>query len=528
MTELCIDRLSATTAAADEPRVRRLLSGVAAHRLDAALAEVEVPPGEWCVRRLDVPLRLDSGRTDHAVEASWARALTAALRDALAGPTADIVHFPGVADALGDLLGGLALGRTDRAWAWAQLGLIRTGDPDFELAPGAAAVAAFRRRPHEAVAALVAAVRSTGVAALHRFLGPAGWTELARLVSSGLGGDAAVAIPMPATMPATRPAPVPTTVRGSLPGGGSGGARGSGSGPGTGVPRHAPAPSGLTASIVARSSLAAAFERARIRPDDVTAWAWAVLTAAESEPALFGRADARRVVAALAHGYGDRAGASGQRVEALENAEARADRPESEARAEGPPGSGAGGAAVSDSAQHPVGAPADRGPVDDRESRPTRWAGLPFFLATAEAAGLPAALLADDALADRPLAWSICHLGRRLVSAIEETDPALFALAGLVAAEPMSPPSPAEAASLDLHADRWSAVTAARLDRTDESPADVAAQVAARVGEIVAVPGWVEIHLDVRDVDLDVRRAGLDLDPGWVPWLGAVVIFSYE
>jgi hypothetical protein len=29
------------------------------------------------------------------------------------------------------------------------------------------------------------------------------------------------------------------------------------------------------------------------------------------------------------------------------------------------------------------------------------------------------------------------------------------------------------------------------------------------------------------EVDLDVRRAGLDLDPGWVPWLGTVVRYVY-
>jgi hypothetical protein len=27
---------------------------------------------------------------------------------------------------------------------------------------------------------------------------------------------------------------------------------------------------------------------------------------------------------------------------------------------------------------------------------------------------------------------------------------------------------------------------------------------------------------------VEVRRAGLDLDPGWIPWLGAVVRFVYE
>jgi hypothetical protein len=36
------------------------------------------------------------------------------------------------------------------------------------------------------------------------------------------------------------------------------------------------------------------------------------------------------------------------------------------------------------------------------------------------------------------------------------------------------------------------------------------------------------VHLSLDDVDLDVRRAGLDGDPGWVWWLGQVVRFVYE
>jgi hypothetical protein len=40
-----------------------------------------------------------------------------------------------------------------------------------------------------------------------------------------------------------------------------------------------------------------------------------------------------------------------------------------------------------------------------------------------------------------------------------------------------------------------------------------------------------ETHLDLdlltQRVDIDIRRAGLDIDPGWVPWLGRVVTFHY-
>jgi hypothetical protein len=58
----------------------------------------------------------------------------------------------------------------------------------------------------------------------------------------------------------------------------------------------------------------------------------------------------------------------------------------------------------------------------------------------------------------------------------------------------------------------------------------------ARLGlhELVRRPGLVRAtrtHLDILfphgHADIRVRRAGLDLDPGWVPWLGSVIQFHY-
>ena len=58
----------------------------------------------------------------------------------------------------------------------------------------------------------------------------------------------------------------------------------------------------------------------------------------------------------------------------------------------------------------------------------------------------------------------------------------------------------------------------------------------ARIGpySLVCRPGrltFTETHIDVMfrldRVDIRVRRAGLDVDPGWVPWLDRVVHFHY-
>jgi hypothetical protein len=109
-------------------------------------------------------------------------------------------------------------------------------------------------------------------------------------------------------------------------------------------------------------------------------------------------------------------------------------------------------------------------------------------------------------------------------------------VAAFAAADPEGPPPwelgpPAgddELAQLKVVARRWAAVTADALGEPDREPLDVVASIARRSGVVDHTPGWLEIHLDIDQVDVAVRRAGLDLDPGWVPWLGAVVRFVYE
>src|SRR5262249_18999539 len=52
--------------------------------------------------------------------------------------------------------------------------------------------------------------------------------------------------------------------------------------------------------------------------------------------------------------------------------------------------------------------------------------------------------------------------------------------------------------------------------------------VCRRPGSISIEPGWIEVHMATRYAEAPIRRAALDLDPGWVAWLGCVVRFVYE
>ncbi len=40
-------------------------------------------------------------------------------------------------------------------------------------------------------------------------------------------------------------------------------------------------------------------------------------------------------------------------------------------------------------------------------------------------------------------------------------------------------------------------------------------------------PTHADVWLAFDQLDLRIRRAGLDIDPGWLPWFGRVVRFHY-
>jgi hypothetical protein len=48
-----------------------------------------------------------------------------------------------------------------------------------------------------------------------------------------------------------------------------------------------------------------------------------------------------------------------------------------------------------------------------------------------------------------------------------------------------------------------------------------------RPGLLASTPTHIEITWPLSTVDLRIRAAALDVDPGWVPWLGRVVTFRY-
>jgi hypothetical protein len=203
---------------------------------------------------------------------------------------------------------------------------------------------------------------------------------------------------------------------------------------------------------------------------------------------------------------------------------------------------------------------------------PTRFAGLLFLLEPLRRLELPGAILDEPALATEPglpavLYGSVCRLLPEAwadPSALALTDEgvpqapptaatpdrlaAIERAAARIAAAAARLPATSHdadladagrhAAALPIVLPPWldrfccgaAAQLAAHLRACLDSDAPLAAlthKVAARPGTILVTRTHIDVTLDLADVDLDVRRAALDVNPGWVPFLGRIISFHY-
>lgn len=87
-------------------------------------------------------------------------------------------------------------------------------------------------------------------------------------------------------------------------------------------------------------------------------------------------------------------------------------------------------------------------------------------------------------------------------------------------------PGPMLSAETDLAA--WVAAWLGAADRWLERHADLDLESCIRrPGAVTLSPTHVTAIFDLADADIRVRRAALDIDPGFVPWLGRVIHYHY-
>lgn len=477
METVRIDRLRARyhgVSVEDGVRLDRALAELTETTLEQEFARAQLGSDAWavCIAELSVEIELDPSSTRAAADA-WARAIASALRAAAeAGAQAGVVVYPTRADAVIDLARGISGNDHRHEWAWRQVGLIATQ-------PSAAAVRAALLREPRLAAAVLGAVGPEAVATL---LSPADLAEVATRVVSAVGAEAVV----------TR-ASVPTD--GELD-----------------------QDAATRAVLVATAIPAVAWGWARLQSPEAVA-RLAVLAASIAAPS---RARDRGFIASLvsiASGMDPRPAAR----EPLDTDEELDTTPpgRSASADRRHPGD------LRRDAEDPIPEeaterePAER--ADGPDEARTEWGGVWFLVhAMTELDVVQALAGLDDADATAAMTRLIAS-----VTGAPADDPAVRWLAG-------SPDSETAAGverpdRLDLLVEEHAAALRVWLGRraggrlADLDPD----RLWRRRGVLRRTRGEIVLELSLDDVDTTVRIAGLDLDPGWVWWLGAFVRFRY-
>jgi hypothetical protein len=501
-------------------RTRSPLAGGRAAQWDAGLAALDgerlaagLGADEWVlVRRLDVKTRLGAGHGQLQAGDAWEQALSAALKEALAAGGPNVVRYRDRRDAVADMVYRAAAGDGTRAWAWRRMDLL----PQWS---GAMTMTALREHAWAALAA-----EREGI-----------WPLLVRLLRADAATGAFTALvralPEPRWREVLSRAPQTHPFMaggGDAPHAGAGVASVAFDSPGAGAllvwactqPVLARRHAGVVAVMLAALGRAQGVHAA---PPPR-----AVLRAAgQALDALLPGA-APRPSPRTPPGPGGSAAAADKRVDrAPDNAVGNPAEPGAGDGDPAPPAMVAFDTAAAapdrDSPEGGEALPAAPPLPDTAAWQATSWAGLVFLLQLAPASGV---LAHPQVAAQLPaFLWRLA-----MALGVPEGEAAVQAFCGgwLPGATERDAPAAlwAEADALALRTiaawEQWLAHHAADL----HSPR--LAAICRRPGRIRFEPGWIEVHLPLDAADARLRRLALDIDPGWLPWLGCVVRICYD
>lgn len=530
----CLGRLYAAT---DDPsegvRLSALLDAALGDPLADALEMRGVAPDELTyVRKLGVTVRADLDSADGTVVASIAEAIAEAIGDATT--TGDAVHYHSLAALRADAMLATLAGDERRAWVWTLSGA-RVGE-----SIGEALSHLLLSEPREIIPLLrLAASRPPLLARLTASLPATVWAAASRMAlaahSVSLGGEELAVI---ASWPHA------TTGAGD---------------PGVGADVEAPIASPATTALALRVRRTVAASRiARALPASLSASlcsAIAPLAILDGEPALLVAARSpavlMRMAASLLHRavreiaparpnmwLADAASPLGAAAPHEASATGRTndvhDDAARRARAAGDVADASrelesiGDVKTADATDAEQ---SDEPAVDRRMRGRTPHGGLLFLLHIVGDLGIPGEIVNDVRWSGRSLRWVLHRVALEIVNA-SPADAAVLAFCGLGPQD--APPDRDEPHARPREMERVRRIArqiidelAERLGESDGA-GELTRSVTARPAEVVADPGWIEIRLPIDGVDVAVRRCGLDRNPDYLPWLGAVVRFVYE
>ncbi len=458
----------------------------------------------------DVRVRLDAStmtsRDDLAHQ--WAQVMIDAVRVEIRAGRSPVV-YPREADALVDALRSLAIGDTRRAWAWRRVGIVpesRGGEP--VVADGVTALAA---RPQWIPATLYA------IGPARELLVAEHWIALAQaFLAAPAGAVARAAFVQAQAVPGASnpPSAIPPTVADAMA---------------LVAPPVWAALAGSERRLVGALVLACTAPTAGRNP--------AVLTALDAHIESLGHATRRRGGSA--------------RPEPDDVTLPRPIQEETLPASPGPPSDSSPGTdpaskralaegfpdhtrpdlstAGTDSDVAAIDGIGGRAQVADSEAP---YAPEPPEEAVSPHGGLfylIHAITALDPFEDVPAANDPAELIARTLARVADAplnDPAVLVASGWTEEAADAAVDPTPGGDLDRAVRTLTDRTVAWVVGRLSEPLDIR-EIVMRTATVVRERGWIEATFAIETVDIRIRTGGLDLDPGFVWWLGAVVRFRY-
>jgi hypothetical protein len=519
--------------AAEKRRLDSVLRSAAGEMLGLALERAGIRSSEIiCIRALSVPVSLRLARADSALAAEWATMIAKAIAlAATESPTC--VRYLSRRLALIDMGTNIAQGRLDRAWAWRQIGFWQRHESPADLSTAVHEFAEALRREPQGIVAVLAALAARGLLRplapyLERF-----WPQLA-LAALEAGGvnigstDWNMALPGNFVLAAGRldPAQVPAP------------AFDAGAEPGAEAQVAPPVRDdrfGEIATHRARYALgrSAILRDLRVNLPEPAAKSLAILALLECEPALSQVAVGHLLAAAdvICDIEFRHAATPLKRSNDFSRG-----APRSEAKARALPLKSAEPGHECMLPEHER-QPEERSPQIEsqgplRSHAFTSFGGVLYLLHIVGALKIPERAMVPEAVATRGLKW-FQHRLALVLQPMEPDDPAALAFSGLGPAEEhpsrrQPPPSLEEQEFIDAMAAEVRDALGKSFSEPMGTPEKLMQFVCRRQAQVVADPGWLEIRFLLEDVSVAIRRSGLDIDPGYLLWLGVVVKFVYE
>jgi hypothetical protein len=482
MTIVEVDRLHGRFPAAEPDVLHQLdtaLARVADQELERALMGVAHAADHVCIDELFVTVELDGALTTDTIARRWADAIAAALARCL--ESSDSVVYMRTVDALADLVRSVARGDRSRVWAWRQVGLVAA----TTTWPSPADVAHALARRAELAPAVLGAVDDVETLPLS----PDGWLAIAEQVHMLVGGDAGAVNASPA---------------------------------GDAGDAHSRAEAMWRTAAPFASQLP---WRAASRADKERL---ATLVLSCASPALVHDGAAREAVI----DWFDASPAAAARREP----DTHHDAPSGPDGRTGDDDASARARAEIDPARRDAGSPhrshdAGTDPLaallDTREPAATHCGGVLFLVHCFTALDVVTEITRPaHPLRTTDTRVALAHVAASISGAALD-DPAVLAVAGwhddddpAAITDDLAPAAVGAIAGLAARCHEWVE------ERTGDESGDLG-WVWARRAYVERSRGWIDAELALDEVDLRIRLAGLDLDPGFVWWLGSVVRFRY-